>query len=91
MTLSNFNYDDAHVQAVITPYADCEPRPGTASSDFAIPLNGTRIIAAVPGADVCWRRALPRARRRAAPSWYPAGPGGAGSSTSSGRAIDSRL
>ena len=58
VTLSNFSYDNARVQAVVTPYADCEVHPGTASSDFELPLNGTRIIAAQPGTDICWRREL---------------------------------
>jgi hypothetical protein len=59
LTLSNFSYDNARVQTVITPYPDCVARPDTATGDFAMPLNATRIVAAIPGADVCWRRALP--------------------------------
>src|SRR5438067_2139601 len=45
LTLSNFTYDDARVQAVITPFPDCQERPGLAISDFELPLNGTRVIA----------------------------------------------
>ena len=92
-TLSNFTYDDARVQAVITPFPDCQEHPGLAISDFELPLNGTRIIATPPGSDICWRRALP-----AGPS--PTRPGVEIISgwtqwnrvfTSSGRSIDSRL
>ncbi len=91
VTLSNFNYDDAHVQAVITPYADCEPHPGTASSDFAIPLNGTRIIAALPGTDVCWRRELPPGPTPSGTELVSGWTGWSRVFTASGRAIDSQL
>jgi hypothetical protein len=93
LTLSNFTYESARVQAVITPFGDCQERAGTAISDFEIPLNGTRIIAALPGADVCWRRAL-------LPGPSPTTPGveilsgwtdWSRAFTSSGRSIDSRL
>ena len=68
LTLSNFSYDGARVQAVITPYPDCQERAGTAISDFEIPLNGTRIIAAyLEGIGDAARlvRALEEARDRA--------------------------
>ncbi|HEV8680004.1 MAG TPA: hypothetical protein VGQ90_11565 [Stellaceae bacterium] len=92
LTLSNFTVDDARVQALITPFPDCVARPGTATTDFALPLNATRVIEAAPGSDVCWRRAVPSspataAAARAAPGWtewnrvY----------LSSGRSIDSQL
>jgi hypothetical protein len=58
LTLSNFSFDNAHVQAVITGAPDCAPVAGTATSDFVLPLNGTRVIEGAPGADVCWRRAI---------------------------------
>ena len=59
LTLSNFALPDARVEALVTPFPDCVPREGTAMTDFVLPLNGTRIIEAVPGSDVCWRRAVP--------------------------------
>src|SRR5260370_201182 len=71
LTLSNFTFDNARVQAVITPYPDCQERAGTAISDFEIPLNGTRIVAALPGSDVCWRRALPPGQPRNAATGPP--------------------
>src|SRR5882757_5168646 len=59
LTLSNFSFDSAHVVAVVTTSPDCSaPAEGDAQSDFRLPLNGTRIITARPGADVCWRRQL---------------------------------
>jgi hypothetical protein len=58
LTLNNFSFDHAHVQAVITAYPDCAIHEGTAASDFVLPLNGTRVIEAAPGTDVCWRREI---------------------------------
>ena len=96
VTLSNFSYDTARVETLVTPFADCAPRPGTAASDFALPLNGTRIIQAAPGSDVCWRRALtsepgqqaPGQRARAGmPGWTE----WSRVYTASGGIIDSRL
>jgi hypothetical protein len=91
LTLSNFSFDSAHVEAVVTAAPDCAVRDGTTASDFVLPLNGTRVIEAVPGADVCWRRAIdPRTAAGAAPStpgwteWNRA-------FLSSGRSVDSRL
>ena len=89
LTLSNFSFADAHVQTVVTAAADCTPQPGAASSDFILPLNGTRVVEAMPGADVCWRRAV-----EAAPGEAPVPPGWTDWSrvyTSTGRTIDSRL
>jgi hypothetical protein len=91
LTLSNFTFDSAHVQAVITGSADCIASEGAAPSDFVLPLNGTRIIEAAPGSDVCWRRAIePEAAPGSAPSapkwteWNRA-------FLSSGRSVDARL
>jgi hypothetical protein len=58
LTLNNFSFEHARVQTLITPYPDCTVREGTATSDFELPLNGTRIIVAAPGSDVCWRRQI---------------------------------
>ena len=49
LTLSNFTFEHARVEALITPYPDCAPREGTAASNFELPLNGTRVIEAAPG------------------------------------------
>lgn len=58
LTLNNFSFDHARVQAVITSYPDCAVHEGIATSDFVLPLNGTRVIEAAPGTDVCWRREI---------------------------------
>ena len=91
LTLSNFSFDNARVEAVITGAPDCAVHEGTTSSNFVLPLNGTRVIQSVPGADVCWRRAIEPGRNAgAAPSalgwteWNRA-------FLSSGRSVDSRL
>ncbi len=91
LTLSNFSFDSAHVEAVITGAPDCAPREGTATSDFVLPLNGTRVIQSVPGADICWRRAIePGAAPRTARS-TPAWTEWNRAFLSSGRSVDSRL
>ena len=58
LTLSNFSFDHARVETLITPFPDCAPHEGTAASNFDLPLNGTRVIEAAPGSDVCWRRQI---------------------------------
>ena len=91
LTLSNFSFDHARVEALITPYPDCASREGTAASNFELPLNGTRVIEAAPGSDVCWRRqSEPVKDQDVAPST----PGWSEWNrvfTSSGRSIDSWL
>jgi hypothetical protein len=92
LTLSNFSFDSAHVQTVFTGSPDCAASEGTAPSDFVLPLNGTRIIDAAPGSDVCWRRAIepaadaPRAARTA-PMWTEWNR----AFLSSGRSVDTQL
>lgn len=93
LTLSNFNYDGAHVQTLVTVYPDCQPRPDTAVSEFELPLNATRIVGAPPGSDVCWRRTLAKgeAETGAVPPTTPGWSEWNRVFTSSGRSIDSRL
>lgn len=89
LTLSNFDYDRARVEAMMTPYPDCEIREGMNSTNFELPLNGTRVIETLPGMDVCWRRidpplaeTPPRGVPRTTP-WNRA--------YTAGRTVDSRL
>jgi len=56
LTLSNYDYDTVRVQVVVTPFPDCEFRPGITPAEFILPLNATRILQAPAGADICWRR-----------------------------------
>ena len=91
LTLSNFTFDLADVEAIVTPYADCAVHPGLVPLDFKLPMNATWLIPATAGADVCWRRALPL---DAAHPGLATGKGWTQWNrvfTSSGRAIDARL
>lgn len=95
LTLSNFNFDNAHVEVAITTAPDCGALAGTPTSDFVLPLNGTRIIQSPPGADICWRRAIEaETAPEAAPSAAPSIAGWTGWSRaflSSGRSVDAQL
>ena len=95
LTLSNFSYDTARVQAVLTNAPDCAVADPAATADFVMPLNATRIIPTPAGVDVCWRREVPRtASSQLARGAAPAMPGWADwnrSYTGSGRYIDARL
>ncbi|MGC2413826.1 MAG: hypothetical protein WA459_14155, partial [Stellaceae bacterium] len=91
LTLTNYNFADAHVETVITGAADCAVGPGAVTSDFVLPLNGTRVIEAAPGADVCWRRAIERDVAPGAAASAPAWTEWNRAFLSSGRSIDSQL
>jgi hypothetical protein len=98
LTLSNFSYDTARVQAVLTTGPSCAVGDPAAAADFALPLNATRVIATPPGADVCWRRDAPPSSPSSPAEMTPRiEPAVAGWSewnrayTASGRFIDSRL
>jgi hypothetical protein len=74
MTLSNYSLARADVEAVVTSNPDCTVRRGggfVGESRFALPLNGTRFLAAPAGAELCWRRVLPATSATAAPRWSP--------------------
>jgi protein-S-isoprenylcysteine O-methyltransferase Ste14 len=57
LSLSNFAFDRAQVETIVTTGPYCAVRgPGYVSAaHFTLPLNGTRVIDTPPGADVCWR------------------------------------
>jgi len=93
LTLSNFSYDTARVQAVLTNGPECTIADPAAAADFVMPLNATRIIPTPAGVDVCWRREVPATASSQA-ARGPAMPGWADwnrSYTGSGRFIDARL
>ncbi|MBV9016085.1 MAG: hypothetical protein JO058_10570 [Alphaproteobacteria bacterium] len=71
LTLSNFDYDRATVETFVTPYPDCELRPGMVATNFYLPLNGTRVIDTPPGSDVCWRRIEPPLAEARPPGMVP--------------------
>jgi len=55
LALSNFRFEHAAIEAVVSAAPDCSPIPGAAPVDFDLPFKGTRVIEAAPDADVCWR------------------------------------
>jgi hypothetical protein len=82
LTLSNYRFDRASVQAVVTAVPDCnavdQSMPAAA---FDLPFKGTRVIEAAPNSDICWRRLVPGGQWT---GWNRA-------FTASGRSIDSQL
>jgi hypothetical protein len=70
---------------VITTAPECGTSAATVRT-FALPLNGTRVIEAPPGADVCWRREIAEA-----PSAQPRWSEWNRAYLSAGRSIDSQL
>lgn len=95
LTLSNFSFDRARVEALVTPYPDCAIRPGMVPADFMLRLNSTWAIPTPPGSDVCWRRAVPATPGSAAQGNAPAAvPGWTDwnrAFTGPGRLIDAEL
>jgi hypothetical protein len=91
LTVSNFIYDRARVEAFVTPYPDCELRAGMAVTSFDLPLNGTRVIDTPAGSDVCWRRIEPLLAEARAPSAAPPPIPWNRAYTTSGRILDTRL
>jgi hypothetical protein len=84
LTLSNFRFEHAGVEAVVTANPDCSAHDGAATT-FDLPFKGTRVIHAPPAADICWRRRIgdaPGTERWG--EWHRA-------FTASGRSIDSEL
>ncbi len=58
LLLNNFSFEPTVVQAVLAAGPDCAIGAPGGASEFVLPPNGTRIIPAPPGFDVCWRREL---------------------------------
>ena len=55
LMLNNFSFDPTAVQTVLAAGPDCAIADPAAVSLFVLPPNGTRVIPAPPGFDVCWR------------------------------------
>jgi len=59
LTLSNYRFDQAPIEAVMAAGPDCaaadSPAPAT---DFVLLFKGTRVLVAAPNTDICWRRQL---------------------------------
>ena len=59
MTLSNNRFDHASIEAVVTAAPDCTAAdPAVPVAAFDLPFKGTRVLAAAPDADICWRRQI---------------------------------
>lgn len=82
LALSNYRFDRASVQAVVTAAPDCNALDASAPSlRFDLPFKGTRVIEAGPGSDICWRRTASGGQWS---GWNRA-------FTASGRRVDSQL
>ncbi|HWD60288.1 MAG TPA: hypothetical protein VG308_18535 [Stellaceae bacterium] len=60
LTLSNYRFDQAAVEAVMAAGGDCTPGDPAAApaTDFVLPLKGSHVLVAAPHTDICWRRQL---------------------------------
>jgi hypothetical protein len=85
LTLSNFTYDRAHVEAAIATSPDCDAAAAP-PVEFDLAYNGTRVITAPAGSDVCWRRDV-AGQAGAGPQWSRWNR----AYLSSGQSVDSRL
>ena len=82
LTLSNYRFGRASIEAIVTPSPDCAAvDPASGAAAFDLPFKGTRVIVAAPKADICWRRQLASGQWT---DWNRA-------FTGSGRFIDSQL
>jgi len=85
LTLSNFSYDRAHVEATVTANPDCGA-DAVSRVEFDLAYNGTRVIQPPAGDDVCWRRDTATGGA-AGPQWSRWNR----AFLSAGRSVDSRL
>jgi hypothetical protein len=91
LMLNNFSFEPTRVQAVLASGPACAIGPSGAApgaaTEFVLPPNGTRVLPAPPGFDICWRRELIAGETKEIP---PAGPWTAWSRayTGSGRFLD---
>lgn len=81
LTLSNYRFGHAPIEAVMAAGPDCTPAQGAAPSDFDLPFKGSRVIVATSHNDICWRRRLADGRWT---DWNRA-------FTATGRFVDSQL
>jgi hypothetical protein len=59
LTLSNYRFEQAPIEAVMAAGPDCAaPDPSTPATDFVLLFKGTRVLVAAPNSDICWRRQL---------------------------------
>ena len=58
LMLNNFSFEPTRVQAVYVSGPACAIGDAGAMTEFVLPANGTRVVPAPPGIDICWRREL---------------------------------
>jgi hypothetical protein len=87
LLLNNFSFETTSIQAVLAAQSVCAIGDGGVVTEFVLPPNGTRILPAPPGWDICWRRRLTPGEVKEIP---PDGPWTAWSRayTGSGRFLD---
>jgi hypothetical protein len=90
LTLSNYSYRLADVEAILTRYPDCALHPGIVPMAFKLPLNSTWVIRTPAGSDVCWRRQLVP-QQEAAAGARPGSSAWNRDHTAAGRFIESQL
>jgi len=94
LTLSNFSFGLADVEAFVTSSGECAFHPGVVPQHRNLPLDAAWIIPAPPGSDVCWRRLSPDPPSPSAQGlMLPAPPAAEWNRafTAAGRFIDARL
>ena len=67
LMLNNFSFEPTLVQAALAAGPVCAIADPGAATVFVLPPNGTRVIPAPPGFDVCWRRELVAGETEATP------------------------
>jgi hypothetical protein len=58
LMLNNFSFEPTLVQAALAAGPGCAIGDPATATEFVLPPNGTRVVPAPPGTDVCWRRQL---------------------------------
>jgi hypothetical protein len=56
LMLNNFSFVPTRVQAIFASGPACAIGDAGAVTEFVLPPNGTRVVPAPPGLDICWRR-----------------------------------
>jgi hypothetical protein len=67
LMLNNFSFEPTRIQAVLVTGPACAIGDPGAAPEFVLPPNGTRVVPAPPGVDICWRRQLIAGETRETP------------------------
>jgi hypothetical protein len=71
LMLNNFGFDATRIQAVLVAAPVCAVDDPGAVADFVLPSNGTRVLPAPPGFDICWRRQRIAGEPKDSGRWTP--------------------